>query len=142
MTDWLEDALTPAEERIVSLLFHGVWASEAAKILGISTYTVRLHLVHIYEKFGVDSALDLISLAHRQNAVHLWTYMGGKVETGSEGGIYPTVAGRLGKNPGPRLSKSASMEKAAFVLPRRPRKGTRTYGGRVDPDNVRPGRAY
>ncbi|MBI1197090.1 MAG: hypothetical protein GC203_04430 [Phenylobacterium sp.] len=54
--------LSPAEARVAAALFEGDTPREAAERLGISFYTVRGHLVRIFEKTGVSRQAELTKL--------------------------------------------------------------------------------
>ena len=60
-----EDAgtLTPREAEILPLLLRHQSVDDIAETLGISRNTVKTHVAHIYEKFGVNTRNQLIGLA-------------------------------------------------------------------------------
>lgn len=64
--DELNTALTPRELEILSLVGEGLSKKEIAGKLGISSHTVRTHIVHIYEKLNVQNAPAAITKAYHQ----------------------------------------------------------------------------
>jgi DNA-binding CsgD family transcriptional regulator len=54
--------LSPAEARVAAALFEGDTPREAAERLGVSFFTVRGHLVRIFEKTGVSRQAELARL--------------------------------------------------------------------------------
>lgn len=54
--------LSPAESRVAAALFEGATPREAAEQLGVSFYTVRGHLVRIFEKTGTGRQAELVRL--------------------------------------------------------------------------------
>ena len=56
-------ALTPAEERAVDLVAVGLSNPQIAEKLFIGISTVKTHLVHIYQKLGIDSRPALVAAA-------------------------------------------------------------------------------
>ncbi len=63
--------LTPAEARVALALLEGGGPRDAAAALGVSFYTVRAHLVRIFEKTGVSRQSDLIRLMMRAIGVNI-----------------------------------------------------------------------
>lgn len=61
--------LTPAETRVALAMYQGQSSKEAAASLGISFFTVRGHLVRIFEKTGTNRQADLVRLMTQ--AAHL-----------------------------------------------------------------------
>jgi len=57
--------LTPREREIVRLVVEGRKNREIADALSISPGTVKVHLMHIFEKAGVEDRLQLALLARR-----------------------------------------------------------------------------
>jgi DNA-binding CsgD family transcriptional regulator len=57
--------LTRAEARVALALFDGLDPQGAARRLGLSVFTVRGHLVHIFEKTGAHSQVELARLMLR-----------------------------------------------------------------------------
>lgn len=51
---------TPRESEIIACVRHGMTNKEAARHLGISEKTVKVHLNHIYSKLGVSRRMHLI----------------------------------------------------------------------------------
>ncbi len=58
-------ALSPREQEILALLADGLSNKEIAAKLGISFFTVRAHLMHIYEKLHVRSRTEAAAKFHR-----------------------------------------------------------------------------
>lgn len=59
-------ALTPREKEVMSLLLEGLANKIIAKTLAISTRTVEVHRQHIFEKYDVHSAAQLIYLVNQK----------------------------------------------------------------------------
>ena len=57
--------LTPREQEIVSLVRRGLKNKEIAEQLSITTGTVKVHLMHIFEKTGVRDRFELAMDARR-----------------------------------------------------------------------------
>jgi DNA-binding CsgD family transcriptional regulator len=57
--------LTPREREIVRLVVEGHKNREIAETLSISPGTVKVHLMHVFEKAGVEDRLQLALLARR-----------------------------------------------------------------------------
>ncbi|MGI9170452.1 MAG: helix-turn-helix transcriptional regulator, partial [Caulobacteraceae bacterium] len=57
--------LSPAEARVARLLFDGNSPREAATRLGLSFFTVRGHLVRIFEKTNTGGQVELTRLIMR-----------------------------------------------------------------------------
>lgn len=57
--------LTPREQEIVSLISRGMKNKQIADRLSITTGTVKVHLMHIFEKTGVKDRFELALEAHR-----------------------------------------------------------------------------
>jgi DNA-binding CsgD family transcriptional regulator len=57
--------LSPAETRVALALFDGLSPREAAESLGVSFYTVRGHLVRLFEKTQTKRQSELIKLIQR-----------------------------------------------------------------------------
>lgn len=56
-----EHGLTEREIEVGKLLYEGLSNAEISKKLFVSTGTVKVHVHHIYEKFGVNSRYHLMS---------------------------------------------------------------------------------
>ena len=52
--------LTKRESEIVFYMINGKNKAEIAKILNLSISTVKTHVEHIYNKFGVHSKVELV----------------------------------------------------------------------------------
>ena len=63
--DELNSALTNRELEVLVLVGEGMSKKEIAMHLGISSHTVRTHIVHIYEKLNVQNAPAAITKAYR-----------------------------------------------------------------------------
>ncbi|PVE15239.1 response regulator transcription factor [Arthrobacter sp. Bz4] len=62
-------SLSSREVQILGLLATGMTNRQIAKDLFISEATVKTHLVHIYEKLGVDNRTAAISAARKQRVI-------------------------------------------------------------------------
>ena len=51
--------LTPREEEILTLVMRGMKNKQIADALSITTGTVKVHLMHIFEKTGVKDRFEL-----------------------------------------------------------------------------------
>jgi DNA-binding NarL/FixJ family response regulator len=57
--------LTPREQEIVALISRGMKNKQIADRLSITTGTVKVHLMHIFEKTGVKDRFELALEAHK-----------------------------------------------------------------------------
>lgn len=64
-----EEALTPREAELLTLLAKGMTNRELGKALFISEATVKTHLAHIYSKLGVDTRAAAVSVALRRQGI-------------------------------------------------------------------------
>ncbi|QZS55288.1 response regulator transcription factor [Rhodococcus opacus] len=64
-----EEALTPREAALLTLLAKGMTNKELGKALFISEATVKTHLAHIYAKLGVDTRAAAVSVALRRQGI-------------------------------------------------------------------------
>lgn len=62
-------ALSPRETEILEVLATGATNREAAKRLFISESTVKTHLVHLYEKLGVDNRTAALRVARERRLI-------------------------------------------------------------------------
>ncbi|AUI60170.1 response regulator transcription factor [Amycolatopsis sp. BJA-103] len=62
-------ALSPRETEIVGLLAEGLINRQIAARLFISEATVKTHLVHIYDKLGVDSRAGAVAVATERRII-------------------------------------------------------------------------
>lgn len=62
-------ALSPREAEILQALASGATNREVARALFISESTVKTHLVHLYEKLGVDSRTAALRVAREQRLI-------------------------------------------------------------------------
>jgi len=58
-------ALSPREREVLSFMTEGMSNLEIARVLGISLNTVKTHVVHIFNKLGVDDRTQAAVLATR-----------------------------------------------------------------------------
>lgn len=65
MFEKLFDELSPREKEVYGLAIDGTSNRDIATKLGISKWTVKLHIGKIYEKLGVYNRIELIHLAIR-----------------------------------------------------------------------------
>ncbi|MGW5418596.1 response regulator transcription factor, partial [Actinomadura geliboluensis] len=63
-------ALTPAERRVAALVAEGATNREAAARLFLSPATVGTHVMHVFQKLGVNSRVQLarLYLEHKETA--------------------------------------------------------------------------
>ena len=52
-------ALTPREQEIIALVARGLKNREIAAALSIATGTVKIHIMHIFEKTGIRDRFEL-----------------------------------------------------------------------------------
>ncbi|MDT2009567.1 response regulator transcription factor [Rhodococcus opacus] len=64
-----EEALTPREAELLTLLAKGMTNKELGRALFISEATVKTHLAHIYAKLGVDTRAAAVSVALRKQGI-------------------------------------------------------------------------
>jgi DNA-binding CsgD family transcriptional regulator len=62
------DALTPAEQRVASLVAEGASNRQAAERLFLSPATVGTHLMHAFRKLGVNSRVELARIHLERDA--------------------------------------------------------------------------
>jgi DNA-binding NarL/FixJ family response regulator len=62
--------LTPREYEIVTLICRGMKNKEIADALSITIGTVKVHLMHIFEKTGVKDRFELALEAHKLVGIH------------------------------------------------------------------------
>jgi FixJ family two-component response regulator len=55
--------LTSREQEVLDLLLAGKTTKEIATLLGISTKTVDYHRLHVFDKLGVDTVVELVRMA-------------------------------------------------------------------------------
>ena len=63
--------LTPKERAVLELLVQGATTAKVASTLQIGEATVRTHLQHLFNKFGVHSRLALVASALRRQVLQL-----------------------------------------------------------------------
>jgi DNA-binding NarL/FixJ family response regulator len=76
--------LTPRERQVVTLLSQGLKNIEIAKALGISPGTVKVHLMHVFEKTGARDRYELAIRSRR-----LLGLEGGATQTAQEAEAAP-----------------------------------------------------
>jgi DNA-binding NarL/FixJ family response regulator len=64
-----EEALTPRDAELLTLLTTGMTNKELGRALFISEATVKTHLAHIYAKLGVDTRAAAVSVALRRQGI-------------------------------------------------------------------------
>jgi two-component system nitrate/nitrite response regulator NarL len=62
--------LTPAELRVLSLLCEGLTNLAIAHRLEVSEGTVKVHLIRVYQKLGVHSRTQAVSIGERLDVIH------------------------------------------------------------------------
>ncbi len=63
--------LTPREKEVLHLVWEGLTNPQIAGDLGISDETVKQHVSHIFDKFGVDTRTGMLSFAVRKGIIEL-----------------------------------------------------------------------
>ena len=63
------DALSPREIELLTLIGEGASNRTAAKALFISEATVKTHLVHVFQKLGVDNRTAAVAEARRRRVI-------------------------------------------------------------------------
>lgn len=98
--------LTPAERRVLQLTLQGLGTKEIASKIGVSPYTARDHLSHVFDKTGARSRAQLFALlaATRPAREHLAEDPPTIVQTGlarpaSRDERRPSVPGASGPKP-------------------------------------------
>ena len=66
-----EENLSPREIEVLQLLAKGASNKEIGKVLHISTATVKTHLIHIYNKLGVDGRTAAVTTALEKGIITL-----------------------------------------------------------------------
>lgn len=64
-----EEKLTQRELEVLQLLVDGHTNPEIAEILAVSRSTIKTHVSHILDKFGVESRLEAVTYAIRHKMV-------------------------------------------------------------------------
>jgi DNA-binding NarL/FixJ family response regulator len=67
----LHDQLSPREVDVLNWVARGASNKEIARELHISEATVKSHLLHIFEKLGVDDRTQAVTLAVQKGIIHL-----------------------------------------------------------------------
>ncbi len=62
-------SLTPRESEILELIAKGLSNTEAGKVLGISSTTIRTHLEHIYAKLEVTNRVEAVTEGIRKGLI-------------------------------------------------------------------------
>lgn len=63
-----EHGLTPREQEVFALMAQGRSATFIGEELFVSTNTVRKHIAHVYEKLGIHSKQELLTLVQQESA--------------------------------------------------------------------------
>ena len=66
-----EENLSPREIEVLGLVSKGKSNKEVGKALHISTATVKTHLIHIYQKLGVDDRTAAVTTAVEKKIITL-----------------------------------------------------------------------
>ena len=66
-----EENLSAREIEVLQLVAKGASNKEAGKALHISTATVKTHLIHIYNKLGVDDRTAAVTTALEKGIIAL-----------------------------------------------------------------------
>jgi ATP/maltotriose-dependent transcriptional regulator MalT len=66
-----EEALTAREIEVLELVSQGHSNREVGKALHISTATVKTHLIHIFDKLGVDDRTAAVTVALERGILRL-----------------------------------------------------------------------
>lgn len=67
-------SLSPAQLRVARLVAEGMCNAVIAEELGISTWTVKQHLVVIFDKLGVTSRVKLALYLMERAMPHQWSW--------------------------------------------------------------------
>jgi DNA-binding CsgD family transcriptional regulator len=62
------DLLSPREREIVGAVAKGLTNGEIAERLGLSSHTVKNHLLRVFEKLGVSNRVELLVLSLAQSS--------------------------------------------------------------------------
>jgi DNA-binding NarL/FixJ family response regulator len=63
------NGLSPREQDILSMIAKGLTNKEIAHILAISQFTVRNHVIHIFEKLEASDRTEAVSIAMQQGII-------------------------------------------------------------------------
>jgi DNA-binding NarL/FixJ family response regulator len=66
-----QDALSPREVEVLTLVAQGSANKEIARALRLSEATVKSHLLHIFEKLGAADRTHAVTIALRRGIIHL-----------------------------------------------------------------------
>jgi DNA-binding NarL/FixJ family response regulator len=66
--------LTPREEQVVALVADGLSNREVANELGLSEHTIKKYLLHIFDKLGISTRVELVlyAVSHGENRQAEW----------------------------------------------------------------------
>jgi two-component system, NarL family, response regulator DegU len=66
--------LTPREEQVVALVADGLSNREVAGELGLSEHTIKKYLLHIFDKLGISTRVELVlyAVSHGENRQAEW----------------------------------------------------------------------
>ncbi|MBE0650984.1 MAG: response regulator transcription factor [Bacteroidales bacterium] len=67
----IDTPLSDREQEVLKLLAEGKSNNEIAKLLFVSAKTIGTHKQHIYEKLGLESAVDLVKYAIKKGIISL-----------------------------------------------------------------------
>ena len=66
--------VTPREEQVVALVADGLSNREVARELGLSEHTIKKYLLHIFDKLGISTRVELVlyAVSHGENRPAEW----------------------------------------------------------------------
>jgi DNA-binding NarL/FixJ family response regulator len=64
-------ALTPRELEVLRLLAKGMRNRDIAETIGRTETTVKVHLLHVFQKLQVEDRTEAVVVARRRGIVHL-----------------------------------------------------------------------
>jgi DNA-binding NarL/FixJ family response regulator len=62
--------LSPRELQVLDMIARGLTNKEIAQVLMISQFTVRTHVVHIFEKLAVSDRTEAVAIASQQGIIN------------------------------------------------------------------------
>jgi DNA-binding NarL/FixJ family response regulator len=62
--------LSPRELQVLDMIARGLTNKEIAQVLMISQFTVRTHIVHIFEKLAVSDRTEAVAIASQQGIIN------------------------------------------------------------------------
>lgn len=75
-TDIQEDSLSMDERILLNLLHRGMSNKEIANELGLAEVTIKSRFTRLYKRFGVNTRVQILSLAMRLNVIEEQTIRG------------------------------------------------------------------